>query len=732
VLTLQNLFRKEALEHRAERHLGEPDDRRTRALAPRRPRTRVPVIHQTEATDCGLACLAMILRAQGAPTTLQDLRAEFPVSVRGTTIADIVTMAGRLDMAPRPVKAELDQLHQLATPCILHWDMNHYVVLEGVDRTHAQIVDPASGRRRLGLTDVSKHFTGIALELPAPATVSELPSGHGFTFGHLLAPLKAMRRAALRVLVAACLVEAAALVAPLFLQVAVDRAVKPSNAAVLPMLAMIFTAVVLAHAGLTWVRALLVGRLGLDFAQFWLGRVYARLVRLPMAFFQARYISDIISRFRGVREIQTTLSVSAVESVLDGAMGLVTVVILFAYSRPLALLSLAAMVLYAAIRRAVARRQIEAATELLQHNIRQQAYLHETIKGIQPIKLSVSEPMRLAGWSNMLVAASNREARVQRLVAVTALARALITGLENVATIAVGAALVIDARWSLGMFFAYFGFKTLFQLRSFALIDKLAEVSLLRPHLDQLADVLCAEAEPDIGRSDNDPEITSLELRGVGFRYSPLDPVVLDHCTIHAERGETVAISGTSGAGKTTLIKLLVGLLAPTHGELIVNGRRLDTDNVRWYRARVGAVMQDDQLVGGTIGENICFTDPRPDLERIRHCARLARIDADIEHMPMRYDTPCGDMGSTLSGGQRQRILLARALYRRPQILVLDEATSNLDPENERLIFENLRDLPMIKVLVAHRHETLQVADRRVTLHHGRIDTPANPERIAV
>lgn len=724
MISLQNLFRAEALRHRDERHLGEPASGllRTRLLPWTRP--KVPVVHQTEATDCGLACLAMILRCHGTDVTLQDLREQFPISVRGTTIADLVAMSATLEMAPRAVKAELTQLGRLATPCVLHWDMNHYVVLESADRQHARIVDPSSGPRRLPLAEVSKHFTGIALELRAPARWQQPPATRRFGFRALLAPLRAMRAVVLAVLFAACLVEGAALVSPLYLQTVVDQAVRPGDTAVLPVIALGFGGVVLVHGLLTLARSLLLTRLGLGFAQHWLSRAYGTLVRLPMAFFQARYISDIISRFRSVREIQTRLSVAAIESILDGVMGLITVTILFVYDARLALISAGALALYAGTRRLVALRQVDAETELLQQQIRQQAYLHETIKGIQAIKMFVAEPSRRSAWSNHLVTASNREARAQRLVAVSTGSRVLISGMENIATIGLGSALVISGQWSLGMLFAYFGFKVLFQSRSYALVDKLAEVALLRPHLEQLADVMCAEPEPDGGRADARGAITSLELRGVGFRYSPLDPAVLLDCSLRVERGETLAVSGASGAGKSTLIRVLVGLLAPTHGEVVVNGLPLTAADARWYRTRLGAVMQDDQLVGGTIGENICFADSAPDLAHMRWCAEMACIAEDVEQMPLRYDTPCGDMGSTLSGGQRQRILLARALYKRPDILVLDEATSNLDPRNEHRIFDNLRTLPMIKILVAHRQETLRMADRNLPLRRGRLGTP--------
>ncbi|SDH32257.1 ATP-binding cassette, subfamily B, RaxB [Lentzea fradiae] len=721
MISLQNLFRPEAVRHRAEWHLGEPRHRFPHTAFRRR--RRVPVVHQTEATDCGLACLTMVLRWHGTEVTLHGLRERFPISVRGTTVADLVAMGSALGMAPRAVKAELGLLRQLAVPCVLHWDMNHYVVLESADRRYAYVVDPAAGPRRMPLAEVSKHFTGVALELSAPASWQPLPTRTRFGFGALLSPLRALRGVMLAVFLAACLVEGAALVAPFYLQTVIDKVVRIGDTGLLPVLAAGFGAVVVAQGALTLARSLLLSRLGLRFTEHWLARAYATLLTLPMSFFQARYVSDVISRFRSVREIQTRLSVAAIESIVDGAMGVVTVVILFVYDARLALVPTGAFVLYAVVRRQVALRQLDAETELLQHNIGQQAYLHETIKGIQAVKMFVAEPFRLSAWSNHLVKSSNREARVQRLVALSTSAKVLIGGVENIASIGFGSAMVIGGQWSLGMLFSFYGFKVLFQSRSYALVDKLAEVALLRPHLDQLADVICAKPEPDQGGEHGRGRIESLELRDVGFSYSPLDRPVLVSCSFKVEQGETLAISGSSGAGKSTLIRVLVGLLTPTHGRIVVNGAELTDEDRRWYRGRLGAVMQDDQLLGGTIRENICFADSAPDLEHMRRCAEIACIAEDIERMPLGFDTPCGDMGSTLSGGQRQRILLARALYKRPDVLVLDEATSNLDPRNEGRVFENLRALPMIKILVAHRQETLRMAERTLPLRRGRLGT---------
>jgi ATP-binding cassette subfamily B protein RaxB len=291
-----------------------------------------------------------------------------------------------------------------------------------------------------------------------------------------------------------------------------------------------------------------------------------------------------------------------------------------------------------------------------------------------------------------------------------------------VAVVWVGALLVMDQKFSVGMLFAFVAFKEQFAQRVSALIDKGVELRMLRLQGERLADIVLAPPE-DAGvprLSARAPE-ARIDVRGVTFRYADNEADVLQGVSLAIEPGESVAIVGPSGGGKTTLLKLILGIHAPSSGEIRVAGMPLAQLGLAQWRAMVGTVMQDDALLTGSVTDNISFFDAAPDIERVMECARVAAVHDEIEAMPMGYHTLIGDMGASLSGGQKQRVLLARALYKRPQVLLLDEATSALDVERERTVNQNIRKLQLTRVIVAHRPETIASAARVVVLSEGRV-----------
>ncbi len=670
-------------------------------------RGRVPLVLQTEAAECGLACLAMVAGAYGLDTDLPTLRKRFSLSIKGVTLVDLVRMAEALSLVPRALRAELDEIEQLQRPCIVHWDMNHFVVLVGVRRGMIVIHDPARGLRRLRREEFSRHFTGVALELqPAPGFVPSVQR-QSITLGQLVGPVSGWRRSLAQVLLLALALEAFVLLGPFLMQWVVDGVVVSADRDLLLTLVVGFALLVglqvATAAARSWAVLVMSATLNLQ----WLVNVFVHLLRLPVAWFEKRHVGDIWSRFGAVQHIQRTLTTSFVEALLDGT--LVSVV------------ALAAVAAYGALRWAFFRPLREAAEEALVFEARQSSHFLESLRGVQAIKLFGAQAERSSRFASLVVDTMNANIATRRLELLFSVLHRGLFGLERVAVIGLGALLVLEGRFSVGMLFAFFAWKETFAQRVSSLVDKAAELRMLGLHGERLADIVLAAPEADAGTGAPITTSPRIELRDVRFHYADGEPEVLAGVNLVIEPGESVAIVGPSGCGKTTLLKVLLGIHAPTGGEVLIGGEPLARRGARAWRAAVGAVMQDEPLFSGSLADNIAFFEAAPDRARIEHCARLAAVHEEIEAMPMGYETLIGDMGTALSGGQRQRVLLARALYREPAVLLLDEATSSLDLERERAVNQAIKQLALTRIVVAHRPETIASASRVVSLHDGRI-----------
>jgi ATP-binding cassette subfamily B protein RaxB len=685
-------------------------------------RPRVPMLLQSEAAECALACLAMVVAAHGHRTDLPTLRQRFSLSLKGATMADLVRMAGELRFNARALRVEPEQLQQLTLPCVLHWDLNHFVVLSEVRGSTATIHDPARGLRRLKLHELSEHFTGVALELTPAVDFTPRVERQAVGLRRMVGPVRGLKRSLAQILLLAVALEVFVLGGPFLLQWVVDDVVVSNDRDLLLTLGIGFGLLVLLQVVTAALRSWAVLHLSATLNLQWLGNVFAHLMRLPVAWFEKRHAGDVWSRFSAVQQIQKTLSTHFVEALIDGLLVVATLAMMAFYSLTLTAIVLAAVAGYALLRWLFFRPLRQATEEALVHEAQQASHFLESLRAVQSIKLFNRQADRQVRFMNRVVDAMNAGIATRKLELLFSVLHRLLFGLERVAVVWVGALLVMDQRFSVGMLFAFVAFKEQFGQRVSALIDKGVELRMLRLQGERLADIVLAAPEdmgvPRLSERAPDPRI---EVRGVGFRYADNEAEVLQGVSLTIEPGESVAVVGPSGGGKTTLLKLLLGIHAPLSGEIRIGGMPLSQLGLAQWRSMVGTVMQDDALLTGSVIDNISFFDATPDIEWVMECARIAAVHDDIEAMPMGYHTLIGEMGSSLSGGQRQRLLLARALYKRPQVLLLDEATSALDVERERMVNQNIRRLQLTRVIVAHRPETIASATRVIVLHQGRV-----------
>lgn len=679
-----------------------------------------PVL-QTTASECGLACVAMAAKHFGYEIELFELRQRYTLSLRGATLADLVKVLGQLSISSRPLRLDLENLGRLATPCILHWDMNHFVVLVKVDRREIVINDPARGRVSLTREEASSHFTGIALELQPTPDFKRRKSKPALSWREVVGHVSGLNGGMLQMLIVAGTLQLLGLIAPFFSQWILDDVIVSSDRDLLAVLGTGFFMIL----AIQTVISIGQGRLALALSTMTnlqlSGRVMRHLLRLPISFFEARHIGDIVSRFQSLTSIQNTVTGTLVQSVLDGAFAVLIGIVMTIYSPLLAAVVAAAICIYALVRLGSYGAFRRLSAEYLALSAKENSHFLESLRGIQSIKIAGLEEQRRSRWFNMLIAATNRHVATSRLTIGFGAAYTFLFGMEQVFALCWGAHLVMSDVMSIGMLFAFISYKDQFSSRMRNFIDAMIEVRLLGLHVARLADIALAKPE-DLGSSPSSAFVTDtavvprIELRNLGYRYGSGEEWVIRGLDLTIKSGEHVAIVGASGCGKTTLAKLLIGLLEPSEGTIMISGVALSQLGIDTWRKSLGVVMQDDQLFTGTIFENISSFSADPDLERAKRAAQLAGIHDEIVAMPMGYHTLNGDMGSSLSGGQKQRVLLARALYGDPVALILDEATSHLDVAREKAVNQAVACFELTRIVIAHRPETIAMAERVIDL----------------
>ena len=693
---------------------------------------RLPVILQTEAAECGLACLAMVASYYGYEIDLPGMRRKASMSLKGASLRQVMEISGKLNLDTRPLRLEVEELAGLKTPCLLHWDLNHFVVLRKTDAKGIVIHDPAVGVRRASRAEASTHFKGVALELCPSANFKREKAREVVSLHTLAGRVHGFKRSLTQIFLLALALEATVLAGPFYMQWVLDQVFPSADHQLLTVLGIGFLLLTLFQVAVTAMRSWCITWISALVSVQWVNNLFGHLLRLPLEFFEKRHMGDVVSRFGSVRTIQKTLTTHFVGAVLDGVMSVLTVIVMVFYSVPLTLLVVVAFALYALLRWAFFRPLRRSTEDHIVYAARQQSDLMESIRGIQALKLANQQSYRHARYANTQVDTTNREITLQRLGIGFHAGNGLIFGLARVGLIWWAAALVLEGQFSAGMLVAFIAYADQFHRRGAALIDRWNEFRMLGLHAERVADIALTPQETDLeGVHTGSIDEMRLEVRNLSFRYAEGDPWVIQNLNLTVESGESVAIAAPSGTGKTTLAKLILGLLTPSAGEIRFGGVEIRKLGLARYRDLVGAVMQDDQLFAGSIADNISLFDPDATPQSVDAAARLARIHEEIAAMPMGYQTLVGDMGSSLSGGQKQRLLLARALYRKPKFLVLDEATSHLDVAREREVNTLIKRLKITRLVLAHRPETLASADRVIVLGQGHVQaavTQPTPE----
>ena len=695
-------------------------------------RKRLPLIRQTESAECGVACLAMIAGWHGHRVDLPTLRAQFNVSQLGMTFSQLMSCAEHLHLSGRAVQLELEELHQLALPCILYWDMNHFTVLKRVRGQTLELHDPARGQVKMSLREADRHFTGVAMELTPTHQFAAKDQRKKIRLMDLIGKTQGLKAALGRIFCFALALEVFALIGPLINQLVIDEVLVALDASLLTLIVIAMLLMAATQTLLELARQWATLTMAVNFNMQWTANVFHHLLRLPIGWFEARNMGDISAKFDAVDTIQDTLTTTLLEAFLDVLLVVGTLTMMFIYSAKLTLVALVAALVYGLLRLFWFSTLRKAAEDSWVAGTQESSHFLESLRGVLSLRVNGALTPRESVWRNLNVARRNAQLRESKLMMVYGIMQTVIGSVVGAAVLWLGASAVLAGQFSVGMLVAYMSFQGRFSSSINGLIDKLAAYRMLDVYNERLADILLAAREDAASQAAGGAGVSSaacvwpsdrpaLSLDQVSFKYAGTEREILSQVSLQIMPGEVVALVGASGSGKTTLAKLVLGLYPPTAGVIRTLGIEHRQAEYPQVRQHIGVVLQEDQLFRGSIADNLTFFSSRVDKQKLSECARLAQLEQDIDKLPMGYQTLIGEMGGTLSAGQKQRLLLARALYKQPQLLILDEATSHLDINNEMLIGQTLRQLGLPILLIAHRPETIATADRVIELAAGRI-----------
>jgi ATP-binding cassette, subfamily B, bacterial CvaB/MchF/RaxB len=677
----------------------------------------MPLILQNEAAECGAASLAMILGYYGNHINLREVKAYLKTSIKGNSLDEIRDAAISLNMHARALQLEVSELSMLQSPAILHWDMNHFVVLKKATKRFCWIHDPAKGTVKMRTTDVKKHFTGIALVLTPLHSFQKKKAVTGLRLSDLWEHLSGFSAFMIQIFGLSLCLEVFALVSPFYIQLVIDDGLVARNVSLLWVLCLGFLLIklinALTEAARSWLIVYLRSNMGVQLTF----NLATHLLRLPMNFFENRHIGDVLSRFNAMESIVQQLTHGIIEGVVDGLMVIGTFVMMLFYDVKLTCVVLFFFVIYLIFRLVIFKPYKAFTEQELVMDAKADSLFIEAVRGIQSLKVFNKTAQRQQVWEHRYIDKINATVRTDKLNIFSDMFETLLTGFEYVVVIFLGAIAVIHNHFSVGMLMAFLAYRGQFAGKSKLFVSKLVLFKMLSLYLYRVSDIALSEQEKHLADKhllNASKTQGALSVSNISFRYLETEDFMFQQLNLKVDAGESVVLIGPSGCGKSTLMKIMMGLLAPVKGEVLLDGEEIYQLGLEGYRGVTAAVMQDDRLFAGSILENISFFDVTPDTKWAIECAKRAYIHQDIEAMPMGYNSLVGDMGSTLSGGQQQRIMLARALYAKPKVLFLDEATSSLDVKSEAHVNEAIKALGITRISIAHRQETIAAADRAI------------------
>lgn len=695
---------------------------------------KVPTVLQMEAVECGAASLAMILRYYGKYVPLEQVRIACGVSRDGSKASNILQAARQYGLEAKGYRKEPEGLRETELPVVIHWNFSHFMVLEGFRKGRVLVNDPAAGRRSLTEGEFNRSFTGVTLTFAPGADFRR--DGRKPSLPSLLRKrLAGSETALLYVVPAGLALVVPGLVLPVFARIFVDDILLAGKSSwLLPLLwGMGLTAAV--RGLLTWLRQYYLLRLESKIALTFSSRFWWHLLQLPAEFFAQRSAGDLASRMQSNDRVAKFLSGRLATAALNLVMIVFYFLLMLRYNVVLALAGLLIALLNMAYLRMVSERRKDRNSRLLKERMQETATGMTGLQIIETFKATGSESDFFAKWAGYQAKTLNSEQELAVSTQYLAVLPVFLTGINNAVVLALGALFILDGRMTIGMLVAFQSLMAGFMTPVTEMMGLGAELQEVEGEMNRLDDVLKYPPGRDGGGAEGFfPAAHRLaryvRLEGITFGYNRLEPPLIEDFSLNLRPGSRVALVGGSGSGKSTLAKILVGVYKPWSGEILLDGRPRED----WPRTVVSdslaMVDQEAGMFAGSIRDNITLWDETVSEEELVRAAKDACIHEDITARAGGYDQPVAEGGGNFSGGQRQRLEIARALVQNPAILILDEATSVLDPLTEKAVAENIRRRGCTCVIVAHRLSTIRDCQEIIVLEKGKIAERGSHEEL--
>lgn len=680
------------------------------------------IVYQDETSECSLACMTMICNFYGANTSISKLRERFPIPTEGITVRNLVNTCGQLNFGVDVLKSELEGLATFKQPVLLHWDMQHFVVLKGVKNGKYIVYDPARGIRKLSAQSVSNHFTGIVVKAIPNENFKPLNDKKHVGLFDVVQDYGKYLKSILTVFILSLSLELFLLMQPFVFRQAIDE-LGPERQFDLQSSALILALVSVSLVISTYIRDKYVLNIASNVNFEITTDSFQKMLELPLDFFERRQIGQIIERYRVIDEIQNFFTSTVPTTIIDGFITLLTITLLFYLSPVVALLGCLTVLAYLAVKLYFKDKLIAGEIELMLASGSSSGHVIESLKSIFTIKTHGMESTRFNIWTNLfkskIEADYNHTDLENRLNA----SKVFITSLNTAGLMITCAILYQQSIISLGLIFAILLYNSHFVFRSIQLVDKFIALLVLNKKVSRIEDILFNTAESyAYGKRPFQGLQKELSLKDLKFQFAFSNEELLKSASISLKKGGFYVLTGRNGTGKTTFIRLLLGLHKPVAGEILYDGVPLSNFDIQSLRNKVGCVTQDEHLFHGTILENITMFHPDPDLNRVVEVCNLVGVTEKVESLAMGFNTQIGDICTPLSEGEQQKLCIARALYKSPDIIIMDEGTANLDAESEHQIASALAKLDSTKIFIAHRPAVLDYADAEIKIHQGNVD----------